>query len=89
MDRSLLRDFWNCGDDQIIEFALMRAHLNKPEREAVTLMLDECMTQEQAAEHLDISTRRLQDHWYSASGKLLRIPWVMAYAKEIRKEKEG
>lgn len=83
MDKHLLKEFWNCGDDQIIQFALMRAHLNKLEKEAIRLMLDECMTQEAAAEVMDVSARRFQDYWYSASKKLLSIPWVSAYAKEL------
>lgn len=84
MHRSLIRDFWNCGDNQIIEFAIVRAHLNRNEREAVRLMLDECMTQEQGAEALNISVRSFQEYWYSATDKILNIPWVLAYAKELR-----
>lgn len=85
MDRSLLKYFWKCGDNQIIEFALLRARLNKHERQVVELMLDECLTQEQTAEELCISTRRVQDYWYDAADKLLNIEWVAAYAKEISK----
>ena len=84
MDRSLLFSFWNCGDNQIIEFALMRARLNKKEREVLSLILDECMTQEQVAEELGYSTRRTQEFWYSGADKLLSIPWVMAYAKSLK-----
>lgn len=84
MDRSFLKDFWNCGDSQIIDFAIMRARLNKHEKEAVRLLLDECMTQEKAAEVMEISTRRIQEYWYSAADKLLAIPWVTAYAQAIR-----
>ena len=84
MDRSLIKDFWACGDNQIIEFAIMRARLNRMEKEVLRLLLDECMTQEQASEHLDISTRNLQNWWYSATDKLLSIDWVMAYAKSLR-----
>ncbi len=86
MDRSLVRDFWNCGDSQIIEFAILRARLNKHEKEVLTCMMDECMTQEQTAEHLDVSTRKVQDWWYSGADKLLSIPWVTAYAKELNKK---
>ena len=82
-DKHLIRLFWNCGDDQIIQFAIQRAHLNKRERDVIHLMLDECMTQEQAAEVLDFSTRRTQEFWYSGVTKLLNIPWVRAYAKEL------
>lgn len=85
MDRCLLKYFWNCGDDQIIQFAITRAHLNRKEEEAITLLLDECLTQEQASEQMGISPRRFQDYWYSGADKLLQIPWVTAYAKELRK----
>ena len=83
MDRSLLKAFWNCGDNEIIEFAMIRAHLNRLEKEVVELMLDECFTQEQIAEHMGYSTRKIQDFWYSASDKLLGIPWVYAYATKL------
>lgn len=88
MDRSLIRDFWRCGDCQIIDFAILRARLNANEKEVVRLMLDECNTQESAAEKMDVSTRCLQSWWYSATDKLLGIPWVTAYAKEIRSKAE-
>lgn len=83
MRLNLLRAFWNCGDNQIIEFALLRAHLNRIEREVIHLMLDECMTQEEVAEALNYSTRRIQDAWYSGADKLLNIPWVKAFASEL------
>lgn len=84
MDRSLLYDFFNCGDDQIIQFAIARAHLNKNESDAIKYMIDECMSQEKAAEAMGFSVRRTQDFWYSASNKLLAIPWVLAYAEYLR-----
>lgn len=84
MDRNLLTYFWNCGDDQIIEFAMLRAHLNRHEREVIHLLLDECMTQEEVAERIDFSTRRVQDFWYSGADKLLNIPWVKAYALSLK-----
>lgn len=77
--------FWGCGDNQIIEFAILRARLNRREKEVLLLILDECMTQEQVSEKLDISTRHVQNIWYSAVDKLLGIPWVLAYAKELNK----
>lgn len=80
----LLKYFWNCGDSQIIEFALMRARLNRHEREAIELILDECYTQEQAAERLDISVRAFQNYWTTAVKKLLDIPWVTAYAEALK-----
>ena len=84
MDRGLIRYFWDCGDSQIIEFAMIRARLNRREKEAVSLLLDECYTQEKAAEVMDISVRNVQKIWYSAAYKLLSIPWVVAYAKELK-----
>lgn len=84
MDRGLIKVFWNCGDTQIIEFAMMRARLNRDEKEVLTLALDECLSQERIAEKLDISTRKVQDAWASGTRKLLMIPWVRSYAKELR-----
>lgn len=84
MDRYLLRYFWDCGDDQIIQFAITRAHLNKNERTVLFFMLDECMSQEETAEQMGYSVRRIQDIWYSGADKLLHIPWVEAYAKELK-----
>lgn len=83
-DRSLVRAFFRCGDSDIIEFAMLRARLNRKEQDVIRLLLDDCLTQEEAAEVLDISPRHLQNLWYSACDKLLRIPWVVAYAKEIQ-----
>lgn len=84
MDRNLLKFFFDCGDDQIIQFAMIRAHLNRLEKDVITLMLDECLTQEQTAERIGYSPRKVQDIWYSASDKMLKIPWVLAYAKELK-----
>ena len=83
MERNNLKYFWNCGDNQIIEYALLRARLNRREKEILTLMMDECLTQEQAAERMDISVRRAQEYWYMASRKMLGIPWVAAYAESL------
>lgn len=30
---SLIKSFWGCGDNQIIEFAIVRARLNRRERQ--------------------------------------------------------
>lgn len=84
MRRELLQYFWNCGDGQIIEFAILRARLNSKEEKVVRLMLDECMTQEEVAEQMAYSVRRIQSFWQSASEKLLNIPWVLAYAKALK-----
>ena len=86
-DRSLIKDFWNCGDGALIAYSVMRAKLNRMECEALRLLLDECMTQEEAAEAMDISVRRFQTYWYSAADKLLQLPWVVAYAGKVRRKK--
>lgn len=86
-DRSLVKDFWQCGDNEVIEFAIHKARLNRLEKEVLCNLLDECLTQEETAEAMDISTRKVQNLWYSASEKLLSIPWVIAYSKELSKEK--
>lgn len=83
MRLKLLRAFWGCGDGQIIEFALLRARLNKTEEYVIRMMLDECLTQEVVAENLHYSTRRVQQIWYSGADKLLSIPWVLAYAESL------
>lgn len=84
MDRNLLKYFWNCGDNETIQHALDRAHLTTPEKAIIGFLLDDCITQEQAAEKLDISVRKAQEIWYAASGKILSIPWVYAYAKYLK-----
>lgn len=84
MDKSLLKYFWNCGDSQIIEFAMMRARLNRNERTVLHLALDECQTQEQIAESLDTSTRNVQKIWSSAARKMLGIEWVYAYSVMLK-----
>lgn len=84
MDRELLTLFFNCGDNDIIEFAIMRAHLNRREKEVIRLIMDECLTQEEIAEEMCYSTRRVQDFWYSGAKKLLNIPWVRAYALSLK-----
>ncbi|MCQ2369219.1 MAG: hypothetical protein MJ007_01940 [Paludibacteraceae bacterium] len=83
MKKNLLFAFWNCGDDDIIQFALLKAHLNKNEKAVLILMLDECMTQEEIAEQINYSTRRVQQFWSSGARKLLDIPWVKAYAQSL------
>lgn len=85
MDRGLIKAFWSCGDNEIIEFAMLRARLNRKEKEAVTCLLDDCLSQEEAAEKMCVSTRRFQEYWYSATNKLLALPWLVAYANELKK----
>jgi len=86
MDRGLIKYFWDCGDSQIIDFAIERARLNRQEKQVINLMLDECQTQEAAAEELDLSVRKVQGLWASATDKLLKIPWVKAYACELKRD---
>lgn len=82
-ERNLIKAFFNCGDNRIIEFSIIEARLNKTEKEVLRLMFDECLTQEQIAEEFDISTRKVQDIWYSANRKLLSLPWVIAYSSAL------
>lgn len=84
MDRSLLKYFWNCGDNEIIEFAMIRARLNKREKDVIIASLDECLSQEEIAEKMYISTRQVQKLWYQGADKLLAIPWVRSYALDIK-----
>jgi hypothetical protein len=84
MDKELLKYFWNCGDNQIIEFAIMRARLNSKEKMVLECILDGCLTQEQTAEKMGYSTRRVQEFRCSAVRKLLNIDWVRAYAISLR-----
>lgn len=85
MDRNLLKYFWNCGDTAIIDFAIMRARLNRNERKVLHLALDELMTQEQIAEELDTSTRNIQKIWASAADKMLHIEWVRLYSIALKR----
>lgn len=84
IDTNLVKYFWRCGDNEIIEFAMLRARLNKEEKDVLVAVLDNCHTQEKTAEILGFSVRKVQNVWYSAAYKLLRIDWVSAYAKELR-----
>lgn len=84
MDKDLIKYFWNCGDNQIIEFAILRARLNNNEKQVLQYILDECYTQEETAEKMRYSTRRIQDFWCSAVKKLLGIDWVRAYAISLK-----
>lgn len=88
MDRSLIKAFWQCGDSLTIDFAIMRARLNRQEKEVLHFMLDECHTQEQTAELMDTSTRNVQKLWKSAADKLLNIEWVKLYALSLREKRE-
>lgn len=84
--KGLVRAFWQCGDSEIINYAIMRARLNKREKQVLTLMLDECNSQEKTAEIMDVSTRQVQYIWHSAESKLLSIEWVKVYAKYLKEQ---
>lgn len=86
-DSALIRAFWACGDSAIISYAVMRARLNKNERDALSLILDECMAQEAAAEAMGVSTRSMQSWWRSGATKILSQPWVKTYATELARSK--
>lgn len=85
MDRSLVKVFWSCGDSQVVDFAVMRARLDRKEKAVITSMLDDCLTQEETADRLQISVRTVQKLWASGADKLLRIDWLVAYAESLRK----
>lgn len=86
-ESTLIREFWSCGDSSIISYAVMRAHLNRNELTVLRMILDDCMTQERAAEALGISTRSLQALWRSGIDKILHQPWVRAYAADLARSK--
>lgn len=86
-DNTLIRAFWACGDSSIIGYAIMRARLNANERETLSLVLDECQSQEMAAESMGVSTRSLQAWWRSGVTKVLNQPWARAYAAELARER--
>lgn len=81
----LISAFWSCGDNQIIEFAILRARLNDKEKKILECILDKCLTQEETAEVLNLSTRTVQSYWKSAINKLLGIEWVRAYAEYLNR----
>lgn len=85
MERRAIKAFWNCGDNNLIEYAMVRARLNKNEREVLYNILDECFTQEETAEIMETSTRRIQEIWANATEKLLNLPWLRAYAEALIK----
>lgn len=88
-DSTLIRAFWSCGDSSVISYAVMRAHLNRNELTVLRMILDDCMTQERAAEAMDISTRSLQALWRSGIDKILHQPWVRAYAVDLARRDNG
>lgn len=85
MNRDLLKYFFNCGDNEIINFAIERARLNRCEKQVILLTFDDCKTQEEIAELMNYSTRHIQELWYSGADKLLNIAWVKAYALELKR----
>lgn len=88
-DNALIRAFWSCGDSSIIAYAVMRAHLNRNERNVLHLILDECMSQESATEKCGVSTRSVQNWWHTGTGKILRLAWVRSYAADLVRRGNG
>lgn len=86
MDSKLMRAFFDCGDDQIIQFAIQRCHYNRKEKEILKLILEENYTQEETADIIGYSTRYVQEQWYRVCHKMLSISWVKAYAVELLRE---
>lgn len=84
--QALIKALWNCADNQYLEYAILRARLNDNEKKVLEYSLDRCYSQERTAEYMDISVRSLQTLWYSATKKLLSIPWVYQYAKALAEE---
>lgn len=83
MDRNIVKLFWKCGDIDIINLACDRAGLTTPERQTLNMLLTDCKTQEETAEELGISTRKVQELWYSSCNKILQIYWVHVIAHYI------
>lgn len=80
MEKNVIKRFWNCGDSQLVRLACERAGLTRKENEVLRLLLTECLTQEEAAEEMELSTRKVQELWSSASKKLNLIYWVKVVA---------
>lgn len=84
MDRNKIKYFWKCKDISIINLAQDRANLTRNEREVLRLLLTEERTQEQTAEIMELSVRKVQSLWYSATDKLLSIYWVLIIAEACK-----
>lgn len=88
--RDYIKAFWNCGDSRIINLALDSVELTEPELKILRMYLKACMTQEEIAEVLNLSPSYIQKIWYKATDKLLALPWVYCYGKELyNKQREG
>ena len=74
---------WNKGDITFIQYVYQNSRLNKQEREVAKLILCENITQEEASEKLDISTRGLKYIWKSACEKILSVPGVKPYIDSL------
>lgn len=75
---------WNKGDNTFIQYVYENSKLNKQERDVARLVLCENLTQEQASEELDISTRGLKYIWKSACEKILAVPGTKPYINSLR-----
>ena len=88
--RDYIKAFWNCGDSRIVNLAIDSVELTDPELKILRLSLQACLTQEEIAEMLNLSPSYVQKVWYKATDKLLALPWVYCYGKELyNKQKEG
>nr|DAF03015.1 MAG TPA: putative DNA-binding protein [Caudoviricetes sp.] len=83
MNRSLIKKLWKLGDKQFIDYALSCARLTLRERETVQYLLFDGLTQEQAAEKMNISTRGLQGLWSCAVEKILLVPGTIPYINSL------
>lgn len=87
MDKSLVEIFLKCNDEQLIEYALLKAKISVKELRVLKLLINEGVSVPEAAYTMCISTARLQKIWDKASNKLLAIPWLVAYANELKERK--
>lgn len=80
-----MKTFWSCGDRVLIDFAKDKVGLNREEKEVLHLLLDDCRSQEKAAEIMDISRTKVQCYWNTACRKLLSQEWLKIYATVLEK----
>ena len=71
MNRSLIKKLWKLGDKQFIDYALSCARLTLRERETVQYLLFDGLTQEQAAEKMDISA--LPSWWHAYFFAIIKL----------------
>lgn len=81
MDTHIIKAFWKCGDQEIIDLACDRADLTQAERKTICLLLTNGKTEKEAAQIMDTSEEEINRVYYSACTKLLGICWVYCIAK--------